>query len=200
MQKKNKPLLFDPFTTRENNQKLLKQKAIVVWLTGLSGSGKTTLANALQHFLLQNGHITKLIDGDELRSTLNKDLNYTQQHRTENIRRAAEVAKLFLDSGVITCCAFITPTEELRTLSKTIIGENDYVEIYVKCSLEECEKRDVKGLYKKARKGDLINFTGINAPFEVPEHPALVVETQHQTIQECLTQIYDLVRLRISVK
>ncbi len=170
----------------------------VIWFTGLSGSGKSTLAESLKLKLENKGFQTKLLDGDDLRKHLSSDLNYTENDRVENIRRAAEVAKLFLDINVITLCSFITPTENLRKLAKDIIGADDFIEIFVNCSIEQCEKRDVKGLYKKARLGNVSNFTGITSLFETPVLPDLIIDTEYQTIEACTEQILQGIESKIS--
>ncbi|HZF99621.1 MAG TPA: adenylyl-sulfate kinase [Chitinophagales bacterium] len=172
--------------TREQRETLLNQRACVIWFTGLSGSGKTTLAKALQAALFKHNRIAHLLDGDNIRTGLNSDLGFSQNDRTENIRRIAEVSKLFVDAGLITLNCFVTPTEDLRRQARDIIGENDMVEIHVKCSVEECEKRDVKGLYQRARRGEVKDFTGISAPFEEPTNPSLIVDTEHDTLESCV--------------
>lgn len=169
------------------------QKGFVIWFTGLSGAGKTTLAENLQKELDNNGYITKVLDGDILRNGINAGLGFSEEDRLENIRRAAEVAKLFIDSNIITICSFITPTEKMRECAKKIIGKSNYIEIFVDCSIEICEKRDVKGLYKKVRAGEIKNFTGINSSFENPLHSQLTVNTEYFDINDCNRQIYNYV-------
>lgn len=175
--------------TRAQRENILNQRACVIWFTGLSGSGKTTLAKALQAELFKHNRLSYLLDGDNIRTGLNNDLGFSQRDRTENIRRIAEVSKLFVDTGVITLNCFVSPTEELRKLARGIIGENDLVEVYVRCSVEECERRDVKGLYKRARNGEVKDFTGISAPFEEPTNPSLVVDTEANDLESCLQQL-----------
>jgi adenylylsulfate kinase len=183
--------VFDEIISREEKESFLTQKARVVWMTGLSGSGKTTLAKYLERKLQDNGFFTKLLDGDNVRSGLNKGLGFSESDRNENIRRIAEVSKLFLDGGVICINCFVSPTAEIRQLAKDIIGEADYLEVIVNTPLEECEKRDVKGLYEKARKGEIKDFTGISAPFEAPENPTIEVLTAGKTIEEAGDDLYN---------
>ncbi|MCX6271335.1 MAG: adenylyl-sulfate kinase [Bacteroidetes bacterium] len=170
---------------RTIKQALLKQRGKVLWLTGLSSAGKTSLALLLQDKLLKMGHLTQVIDGDILRHGLNKDLGFSLNAREENIRRVSEVAKLFVNSGIITICCFISPTREIRKLAGEIIGKDDFIEVFVNASLETCEKRDVKGLYKKARSGMLPDFTGIDSPYEFPENPDLEVKTDQEDLESC---------------
>ena len=181
--------IFDKILQRKDKEKLLKQKAVVLWMVGLSGSGKSTLAKAVEQSLHEEGCITQLLDGDNLRTGINNNLGFSEADRNENIRRAAETAKLFLNCGIITICSFISPTEEIRNLAKSIIGEADFFEVFVECPIEECEKRDVKGLYKKARAGEIKNFTGLDAPFEAPKSPAILVNTATEDMQTCKQKI-----------
>ncbi len=150
--------------SRHDKEKLLRQKATVLWLVGLSGSGKSTLAKALEQALHERGFLTYLLDGDNLRSGLNKNVGFSEEDRLENIRRAAEAARLMLEGGLITICSFISPTASTRNMARVIIGKHDFYEIYVNAPLETCEERDVKGLYAKARQGEILNFTGVSAP------------------------------------
>jgi adenylylsulfate kinase len=181
--------IFDSVLSRHDKEKLLRQKAVVLWLVGLSGSGKSTLARALEQALHERGFLTYLLDGDNLRAGLNKNLGFSEEDRLENIRRAAEAAKLLLDGGLITICSFISPTAGVRNMARTIIGKHDYLEIYVNAPLQTCEERDVKGLYAKARRGEIPNFTGISAPFEAPADPFLEVHTDQQDIETCKRRI-----------
>lgn len=178
--------IFERLVQREDRERLLEQKAKVFWLTGLSGSGKSTLAAGLQRALHAQGKLVYVLDGDNVRAGINNNLGFSEGDRTENIRRIAEVAKLFVDAGFITICSFVSPTNELRALAKKIIGENDFLEIYINASLEKCEERDVKGLYAKARKGEIKDFTGINAPFEAPLAPDLELKTDAQNEDDSL--------------
>lgn len=173
----------DSDITKEIREKRLGQKAAVLWFTGLSGSGKSTLANALEIKLTALGKHTMLLDGDNIRMGLNRDLNFSNEDRTENIRRIAEVAKLMNDAGLIVLTSFISPFAQDRDLARTIIGD-DFVEIYVSTPLEECERRDVKGLYKKARAGEISSFTGISSPYEVPRKPDIEIDTSQRTVEE----------------
>jgi adenylylsulfate kinase len=153
-------------------------------MVGLSGSGKSTLAKALEHSLHHMGYLTQLLDGDNLRTGINNNLGFSEEERNENIRRSAEVSKLFLEGGVITICSFISPTRKIRKMARKIIGDDDFFEVFVSCPIEVCEKRDVKGLYAKARRGEIKEFTGIDAPFESPEHPQLEIRTDLLNIEE----------------
>ena len=183
--------IFDSILFAEDKENLLKQKSIVVWLVGLSGSGKSTLARGLENTLHQKGFITQIIDGDNLRSGLNKNLSFTEEDRIENIRRAAEVSKLFANCGIITICSLISPTEEIRKMAKNIVGGNKYFEVFVNCPIEVCESRDVKGLYKRAREGQIKNFTGIDSPFEAPQSPDLEIRTDINSIEYCHNQLVE---------
>ena len=169
--------IFDRMLQRNDREKLLGQKGIMLWFTGLSGSGKSTLAIALERELYNSGILCRILDGDNIRTGINNNLGFTETDRVENIRRIAEVAKLFVDCGVVTIAAFISPTEQIRQMAADIIGKDDFFEIYVNTPLEICEERDVKGLYKKARQGEIKNFTGISAPFEAPLNPAITIDT-----------------------
>ena len=183
--------VFDEILTRDEKEKLLGQRSKVLWLTGLSGSGKTTIAKVLERELHKKGFITQLLDGDNIRTGINNNLSFSEEDRKENIRRISEVAKLFLNCGIITINCFVSPTESIRGIARSIIGEEDYLEIFVDTSLEVCEERDTKGLYAKARAGEIENFTGVNAPFEVPEHPSLKVKTENMTVEESAKVILD---------
>ena len=175
--------IFDTLVSKQQKESLLGQRGRVIWLVGLSGSGKSTLARAAEHTLHAQRKMTMLLDGDNLRTGVNGNLGFSQEDRIENIRRAAEVAKLFAGSGMITLCSLITPTQALRELARSII-EDDYFEVYINCPLEVCEQRDVKGLYAKARRGEISDFTGVSAPFEEPQHPDLRLPTHEQSLEE----------------
>lgn len=183
--------------SRSDKQNLFKHRSLVVWLTGLSGAGKTTIAKMLVKKLHDEDINTQFLDGDNTRLGLNKDLGFSEADRNENLRRVAEVAKLFLDSGNVVVAAFITPLNEQRKMIKEIIGSDDYYEIFVDCTIEECETRDVKGLYKKARAGEIKDFTGVNAPFEIPEFSSLTIDSKELDASECVAQIYNLINRRI---
>jgi adenylylsulfate kinase len=174
---------------RSDKENLLNQKGIAVWLTGLSGAGKTTIAVALEKALHSKGKLTQVLDGDNIRAGINNNLGFSEEDRIENIRRIAEITKLFVNNGIITICCFISPTKNMRTLAKNIIGRNDFVEVYVNTPLETCEKRDVKGLYAKARKGEIKDFTGIDSPFEEPENPSLNLKTSETSVEESVAEI-----------
>ncbi|MGF1533231.1 MAG: adenylyl-sulfate kinase [Bernardetiaceae bacterium] len=174
---------------RSAREDLLAQRGCVLWFTGLSGSGKSTLAQQLEHQLHREGRLTQLLDGDNIRSGLNADLGFDPQSRHENIRRIAEVARLFVQTGVITLVSFISPMIEDRTLARAIIGAADFKEIFVDTPLSVCESRDVKGLYAKARAGEIRQFTGIDAPYEAPPKPDIHIFTENQTIEESLTAL-----------
>jgi adenylylsulfate kinase len=184
--------------SRSEKEKLLKQKAVVLWLTGLSGAGKTTLANGLEKALFKKGYLTKTLDGDQLRSGINANLGYTDQDRHENIRRVAEISRLFVECGVICINSFISPTMLMRQTARQIIGSENFIEVYLKASLEVCEKRDPKGLYKSARKGEIRNFTGIGSAYEVPVNPDLVIDTVRYSIDECLEICLEAIIPRIA--
>ena len=168
--------------------------SLIIWFIGLSGSGKSTLANRLEQRLFEEGMHTYILDGDNVRSGLNKDLDFSEEARKENIRRIGEVARLMVDAGLITITAFISPFEEERQFVKNLVGENRYLEVYVNCPIEECEKRDVKGLYAKARRGEISNFTGINSPFEEPQNPDVKVPTHEMTVDEGVERVYQALK------
>jgi len=183
---------FDRILQREDKEKLLNQKGLVVWMTGLSGSGKTTIAVELERLLAEKGILTQVLDGDNIRSGINNNLGFSEEDRKENIRRIAEVSKLFVNCGIVTLNCFVSPTKDIRQQAKDILGD-DMLEVFVNTPFEECEKRDVKGLYAKARAGQIKNFTGLDAPFEAPENPFLDVKTVGRSVDECAEQIFDAV-------
>jgi adenylylsulfate kinase len=189
---KNIHTTFDRILQRKDKENLLSQKGLVVWMTGLSGSGKTTIAVALEQMLSEKGVLTQVLDGDNIRSGINNNLSFTEEDRKENIRRISEVSKLFVNCGIVTLNCFVSPTKNIRQQAKNILGD-DVIEVFVNTPFEECEKRDVKGLYAKARAGEIKNFTGLDAPFEVPESPLLDVKTVGRSVEECAKQIYDAV-------
>lgn len=193
MAKNNIHPIVSGFVTRLEQERLLNQKGKVYWFTGLSGSGKSTVALALERALFDRGYITKILDGDNIRSGINSDLEFSLEDRTENIRRISEISKLFVDSGIIVLCSFVSPTNQIRTLAKDIIGKNDFNEIFVDTPLEVCEQRDVKGLYKKARAGVIKDFTGIDSPFEAPTNPAYILKTVNKTVEDCVSELLELV-------
>ena len=173
----------------EEREEKFGNKGCTIWLTGLSGSGKSTIANEIDYQLYQRGIRSYVLDGDNIRMGLNKGLGFSPEDRTENIRRIGEVAKLFTQAGIINVTAFISPYREDRNQARAAQGEGDFIEVYVACALEECEKRDPKGLYQKARAGQIPEFTGISAPYEEPENPELVVRTDESSVQESVNQI-----------
>lgn len=175
--------------TKADRMKISGYKPILIWFTGYSGSGKSTLANALEVYLHNQGVPTYILDGDNIRSGLNKDLDFSENSRKENIRRIAEVSNLFLDAGVVVLTAFISPFKEDRQAAKDLVGAENFVEVYVECPLEVCEERDVKGLYAKARRGEIPNFTGITSPFEEPENPTVKVNTAENPLDGCLKKL-----------
>jgi len=181
--------IFDTILARTDQETLLQQRAKVVWLTGLSGSGKSTIARAVERDLHQKGFLTKLLDGDNVRTGLCKDLGFEKADRVENIRRIAEAAKLFLDCGVICLCSFVSPMQAIRDMARKIVGADDFLEVYVNAPLETCEDRDVKGLYQKARAGKIANFTGIDAPYEAPVNPFLELRTDQKDLDTCKHQL-----------
>ncbi|HCZ20493.1 MAG TPA: adenylyl-sulfate kinase [Porphyromonadaceae bacterium] len=185
--------IFDRMLQRNDREKLLGQKGIMLWFTGLSGSGKSTLAIALERELYNSGILCRILDGDNIRTGINNNLGFTEADRVENIRRIAEVAKLFVDCGVVTIAAFISPTEQIRQMAADIIGKDDFFEIYVNTPLEVCEERDVKGLYKKARQGEIKNFTGISAPFEAPLNPAITIDTSACSLEESINLLKKII-------
>lgn len=174
---------------REEREALLYQKGVVLWFTGLSGSGKSTVANEVSHRLHSMGRLSYILDGDNIRHGLNKDLGFSPDDRTENIRRISEVAKLFADAGLITITAFISPYKKDRNFCRELLGNRRFIEIYTRACLETCEKRDPKGLYKKAREGKIKEFTGVDAPYEEPENPELIIDTDKETIEESAEKV-----------
>lgn len=185
--------VFERMLQRQHKEKLLRQNSKVLWVYGLSGSGKTTVAIALEKTLHDRGFLTQILDGDNVRSGINNNLGFSAEDRSENLRRIAEVNKLFFNCGVITINCFISPLKENRDKVREIIGKNDFIEIFVDTPLEECEKRDVKGLYKKARAGEIKNFTGIDAPFEKPDNPEIRVETIDISPEQIVSDILDII-------
>ena len=185
--------IFSRMLTRQDKEALLGQRGLMVWLTGLSGSGKSTIAIALERELHSRGILCRILDGDNIRSGINNNLGFSPQDRRENIRRIAEVGRLMVDTGIVTLAAFISPSQEMRAMAASIIGPSDFLEVYVSTPLEECERRDVKGLYARARRGEIREFTGISAPFEPPPHPALTLDTSVLSLEESVKQLLALV-------
>lgn len=200
MVKKNNNIfpVFERMLEREHKEKLLKQKAKVLWVYGLSGSGKTTIAIALEQSLHERGFLTQILDGDNIRTGINNNLGFSIEDRNENLRRIAEVNKLFFNCGVITINCFITPLKENRETIRKIVGEQNFIEIFVDTPLEECEKRDIKGLYKKARSGEIKNFTGIDSPFEAPDNPDIKVKTIGKSPELIVAEIIKIILPKIN--
>jgi adenylylsulfate kinase len=192
--------IFDTILDKSQKERLNEQKALVIWMVGLSGSGKSTLARSLENNLYEMGYLTKLLDGDNLRSGINNNLGFSEEDRTENIRRAAEVSKLFAQCGVVTICSLISHTAAIRSMARDIIGPDLFYEVFINCPLEVCEERDVKGLYAKARNGEIKKFTGIDAPFENPVSPSLEIRTDLHSVEECQAQLLDSILPKIKFK
>ncbi|HIU55370.1 MAG TPA: adenylyl-sulfate kinase [Candidatus Gallibacteroides avistercoris] len=190
--------IFDRMMGREDKEALLKQHSLMIWFTGLSGSGKSTVAIALERELHRRGLLCRILDGDNIRSGINNNLGFTETDRVENIRRIAEVSKLFIDTGIITIAAFISPSNDLRKMAAEIIGRENFLEVFVNTPLEVCEQRDVKGLYAKARRGEIKNFTGISAPFEAPSHPDLTLDTSKLTLEESVNLLLEKILPKVS--
>ena len=191
--------IFDKMLSRSAKEQLLGQKGLMVWFTGLSGSGKSTLAVALERELHQRGLLCRILDGDNIRSGINNNLGFSAADREENIRRIAEVGKLFVDTGIITLAAFISPDEKMRQMAASIIGNGDFLEVYVNTPIEACEKKDIKGLYAKARKGEIKNFTGVSAPFEAPENPDISIDTSVTSLEESVQALLSIILPKIKI-
>ena len=185
--------IFDRTLQRSDREAFLQQRAKVIWFTGLSGSGKSTLAIEVERELHNRGFLCRILDGDNIRMGINSNLKFSEEDRIENIRRIAEISKLFIDSGVITIAAFVSPTNNLRALAAEIIGKDEFLEIFVSTPIDVCELRDVKGLYKKARRGEIEDFTGVNAPFEIPSNPYTTINTSHNSIGESVDLLLPLI-------
>ena len=185
--------IFDRLLTKADREQRLQQRSKVLWLTGLSGSGKSTIAEALERKLHNHSYFAQVLDGDNIRSGINNNLGFSLEDRQENIRRIAEIAKLYLNSGIITLNSFISPTVEIRNFAKEIIGAEDFIEIYINAPLAVCEQRDVKGLYQKARKGIIKGFTGIDSPYEPPTNPAIEIKTDQLSLEESVDQIFNYI-------
>lgn len=192
--------VFDRMMTRKEKEEMLGQRGLMVWFTGLSGSGKSTIALALERELSARGILCKVLDGDNIRSGINSNLGFSAEDRRENIRRIAEVARLFVDLGVVTIASFISPERSMREMAAEIIGREDFKEIYVSTSIAECERRDVKGLYARARRGEIKDFTGVSAPYEPPVAPALAIDTAGKTVEESVNRILSLILPLVSVQ
>ncbi len=192
--------IFDKLLTRRDKENFLSQNAKVIWFTGLSGSGKSTIAQGLEKMLFDKGYFVQVLDGDNTRTGINNNLGFSLENRTENIRRISEVSKLFVQSGIICINSFVSPTHDIRNLAKEIIGADDFIEVYVNTPLSVCELRDVKGLYKKARNGEIKGFTGIDSPFEAPIDADLEILTENQSITESVTKVFNFVLPKIHIK
>lgn len=185
--------IFDKMLSREDKESLLGQRSIMIWMTGLSGSGKSTIAIGVERELHKRGILCRILDGDNIRAGINANLGFSEEDRHENIRRIAEIGKLFVDTGIVTIACFVSPTIELRQMARDIIGVKDFREVYVATPLEECERRDIKGLYARARRGEVKDFTGISAPFEAPIHPDLSLDTSQMTLKEEVEAVLELI-------
>lgn len=185
--------IFDRLIQRADREQFLNQRSKVFWFSGLSGSGKSTIAQALERKLFNEGFFAQVLDGDNTRTGINANLGFTLEDRNENIRRVAEITKLYLNSGIICLNSFITPTNELRDLAKNIVGAEDFFEIFINTPIEICEQRDVKGLYQKARKGEIKGFTGIDSPFELPQSPDLEIKTENQSVEKSVETALDFI-------
>lgn len=183
--------------SKKDRNKLNKHSSFLIWFTGLSGSGKSTIANALEQKLHSLGIKTYTLDGDNIRKGINKDLTFSPEDRTENIRRIAETANLMIDAGIVVLSAFISPYKKDRNNIQNIVGNDNFVEVYINTSVEECERRDVKGLYKLARKGEITNFTGISAPYEAPLNPNIEIKTEEMSIDQAVTKIYTYIKEKL---
>lgn len=189
--------VFDKILCRYDKERLIKQRSIALWFTGLSGSGKTSIARGVEAMLYKKGFLTQILDGDNVRTGINNNLSFTLEDRRENVRRIAEINKLYLNSGIITINCFISPTEDMRNLAKDIIGEKDFHLVYVNTSLEKCMERDIKGLYKKAKAGLIKNFTGIDNPFEEPKNPSLELKTEEYSLEESIDKVINYIEPKI---
>lgn len=192
--------IFDRMESRAEKERQLGHRGAVVWFTGLSGSGKSTLAIALERALSARGILCRILDGDNVRCGINAGLGFSEADRRENIRRVAEVCRLFVDTGVVVLACFVSPTRELRQMAAGIVGERDFLEVYVSTPRAECERRDVKGLYAKARRGEIRDFTGISAPFEEPDAPALRLDTSGRSVDECVDRLLERLLPAIELK
>jgi len=193
---RNKQEIFPDFNTiiqRKDKEQFLNQHSRVIWLTGLSGSGKTTIGSLLERKLFERKYLSQILDGDNIRSGINNNLSFSVEDRNENIRRIAEVSKLMLNSGIIVINCFISPTNKIRQTAKKIIGEENYIEVFINAPLTVCEERDTKGLYEKARKGEIKNFTGIDSPFEAPPNPDIEVRTDKLSVEESVDKVLDYI-------
>ena len=184
----------------QDRKALNNHNSFLLWFTGLSGSGKSTIANVVEQELWKHGIKTYTLDGDNVRNSINKDLTFSPEDRTENIRRIAEIANLMVDAGLVVLAAFVSPYKKDRENIKNTVKDVNFVEVYINTSVEECERRDVKGLYKKARAGEIKNMTGISAPYEAPESPSIEIKTEHQTVEDAVQQIIEYITPKLKLK
>lgn len=185
--------IYDKMMSRQDKESLLGQKGVMIWFTGLSGSGKSTVAMGVERELHKRGVLCRILDGDNIRAGINNNLGFSEEDRRENIRRIAETGKLFVQTGIVTLACFVSPTNAIRQMARDIIGEDDFKEVFVSTPIEECERRDVKGLYARARKGEVKDFTGISAPFEAPENPTLSIDTSKLTLEESVNAVLRII-------
>lgn len=189
--------IYDRMMTRQDKESLLGQRGIMIWFTGLSGSGKSTVAMGVERELHSQGILCRILDGDNVRAGINNNLGFSAEDRIENIRRIAEIGKLFVQTGVVTLACFVSPTNDIRQMARKIVGEEDFLEVYISTPIEECERRDVKGLYARARKGEVKNFTGISAPFEAPVSPDIAIDTSKIPLEESVKTLTELIIKRV---
>ena len=192
--------IFDNILSKENKEKQLNQKAKVIWMTGLSGSGKTTIAIEVEKRLYEKGYLVQILDGDNIRVGISSNLSFSNKDRLENIRRISEVSKLFINCGIITINCFVSPSNIIRKQAKDIIGIENFIGVFINSNLETCEKRDTKGLYKKARKGEIDNFTGISSEFEIPDKSYININTSNLSIDKSVDQLMDAITPKIQFK
>ncbi len=189
--------IYDRMMTRQDKESLLGQHGIMIWFTGLSGSGKSTVAMGVERELHAQGILCRILDGDNVRAGINNNLGFSAEDRIENIRRIAEIGKLFVQTGVVTLACFVSPTNDIRQMAREIVGKEDFLEVYISTPIEECERRDVKGLYARARKGEVKNFTGISAPFEAPVSPDIAIDTSKIPLEESVKTLTELIIKRV---
>ena len=189
--------IYDRMMTRQDKESLLRQRGIMIWFTGLSGSGKSTVAMGVERELHAQGILCRILDGDNVRAGINNNLGFSAEDRIENIRRIAEIGKLFVQTGVVTLACFVSPTNDIRQMAREIVGEEDFLEVYISTPIEECERRDVKGLYARARKGEVKNFTGISAPFEAPVSADIDIDTSKIPLEESVRTLTELIIKRV---
>lgn len=189
--------IYDRMMTRQDKESLLGQRGIMIWFTGLSGSGKSTVAMGVERELHAQGILCRILDGDNVRAGINNNLGFSAEDRIENIRRIAEIGKLFVQTGVVTLACFVSPTNDIRQMARKIVGEEDFLEVYISTPIEECERRDVKGLYARARKGEVKNFTGISAPFEAPVSADIDIDTSKIPLEESVRTLTELIIKRV---